>query len=109
MNWWEWLIYGTSWWLQAAGGLVVIAGLAFLLIRIFDLETALKILVPVGAVFAALAYGRRERQAGWNDAHAKGDRDADEAIDKARAARYDAARRDADAGRLRDDDGHRRD
>lgn len=109
MNWWEWLIYGAPWWLQAAGGAGLLIGAFVLLVRIFGLKTALQVGVPAAAVFAALVYGRRERQAGWNDAHAKGDRDADEAVDRANAARYDAARRNADASRLRDDDGHRRD
>lgn len=109
MNWWEWLIYGAPWWLQSIGGLVLLAGAFLLAVRLFGLEAALKGLVPVAAIFAALAYGRRERQAGWNDAHAKGERDAEDAVRKAKAARYDAARRNADAGRLRDDDGHRRD
>lgn len=109
MNWWEWLIYGTPWWLQAAGGLGVLAALGFLLVRLVGLETALKILPFLAAGFGALVYGRRERQAGWDDAHAKGDRNADDAISQAEAARAGAARRDADAGRLRDDDGHRRD
>ncbi|MFG1383257.1 hypothetical protein [Xanthobacter versatilis] len=105
----EWLIYGTDWRLQAAGGLVVLVGLALVLIRFFGWATALKIMTAVGAVFAALAYGRRERQAGWEDAHAKGERDAQGALDQAGRARADADRRNAEPGRLRDNDGYRRD
>lgn len=105
----EWLIYGTDWRLQAAGGLALLACLALALVRIFGLATTLKIMTAVGAVFAALVYGRRERQAGWKNAHAKGERDAQGALDQAGRARADADRRNAEPGRLRDDDGYRRD
>ncbi|MFG1347295.1 hypothetical protein V5F59_20580 [Xanthobacter autotrophicus DSM 431] len=105
----DWLIYGTGWRAQALGGLVVLAGLGFLLARLVGPARALRTMAIALGAFAALVYGRRERQAGWNDAHVKGERDADAAIDQAGRARADAVRRDADSRRLRDDDGYRRD
>ncbi|OYY86516.1 MAG: hypothetical protein B7Y61_06355 [Rhizobiales bacterium 35-66-30] len=59
-----------------------------------------------GLIFIA---GRRGAQQGWTDREAKGDRDAQRAIDVARDARADAEWGSRDAGRLRDDDGWRRD
>lgn len=106
----DWLIYGTDWRWQMAGGLALLAGLGVVAVRLFGLSAGLKMLAALGAVLAALAYGRRERQQGWSDAHAKGDRDAQDAIRKADRARAGAERRDADALGLRDhDDGYRRD
>lgn len=105
----EWLLYGTGWRLQALGGVLLLAGLGLLLARLVGPARAVRIMALAGGVFAALVYGRRERQAGWNDAHAKGERDANAAIAQAGRARADAHRRDADSGRLRDDDGYRRD
>lgn len=108
MSWADWLVYGTDWRLQAAGGGLVLLGIGAGLVRLVGLGNALKIMAPAAAVFAALAYGRRERQQGWADAAAAGERDARRSIDEARRARADAVRRDADPDRLRDDDGFRR-
>ncbi len=103
------LIYGADWKLQAAGGLLLLAGAGVLVVRIFGIAMGMRIMAAAGAVFAALAYGRRERQQGWKDAQAKGERDAEAAIAAAARARADADHRNADARRLRDDDAFRRD
>lgn len=105
----ELLIYGADWRLQAGGGLLLLAAMAVSAVRLLGFSAGLRIMAAAGAVFAALAYGRRERQQGWKDAQTKGERDAKTAIGRASRARADAARRNADARRLRDDDGHRRD
>ncbi len=109
MSFVEWLIYGAPWWLQAIGGAIFIVLVLIPLVRIVGLKNTLEIGAIVGAVFGALVYGRRERQQGWKDAQSKGERDAQSAIDQASRARADADLSNADPGRLRDDDGYRRD
>ncbi|MEP9368080.1 hypothetical protein [Xanthobacter sp. VNH20] len=97
----EWLVYQVPWWLLALLGLVgTLAAGWFLGLR-----------AALAAGLAALVFiaGRRGAQQGWTDREAKGERDAQRAIDAARDARAGAERRDRDAGRLRDDDGWRRD
>lgn len=104
-----WLTYGLGWqWpaLFAAGLLVAIAIPA---VRVLGLSTGLRISAAIGAVMVLLLHGRRQRQQGWQDAQKQGKRDADTAIERARDARADAGRRDADPDRLRSDDGWRRD
>lgn len=103
------LLYGGDWRAQAAGGVFLLAAFGFGLIRVLGLRNGLRILAAAGVVFIGLVYGRRERQRGWTDAREKGRRDAATAISKGQRARTDADRRNADARRLRDDDGHRRD
>lgn len=108
MTWWEWLIYGAPWWLQAAGGALLVGAVLIPLSRVIGLTRTLEAAAVAAAVLGALAYGRRERQQGWADREAKGKRDADHAIDAARKARADSDARSAGGG-LRDDDGWRRD
>ncbi|MFG1397193.1 hypothetical protein [Roseixanthobacter pseudopolyaromaticivorans] len=97
----EWLVYQVPWWLLALLGLAgALAAGWFLGLR-----------ATLAAGLAALVFiaGRRGAQQGWTDREAKGERDAQRAIDTARDTRADAERRDRDSGRLRDDDGWRRD
>lgn len=105
----EFLLYGAPWWLQAFFGALAVLLVLLPLARLVGLPRALRLGTAAGAVLAVLATLSRARQRGWADAHAKGDRDAQDALEKAAAARSDADRRSADAGRLRDDDGYRRD
>lgn len=104
------LIYAVDWRWQAIGGLVVVAALGLVVIRLLGLRLGLQVLGLVGAVYAALVYGRRERQQGRADAIAQGERDAQDAVDRAERARRAAHDRlTSRPGRLRDDDGYRRD
>jgi len=104
----DWLIYGTPWWLQAAGGAAIIVAACIPLVRLLGVSKALQAASIAGTIWAALTYGRRERQQGWQDKAEKVARDADKAINKAGKARADADAGNA-AGRLRDNDGWRRD
>jgi len=97
----QWLAYGVPWWLWAG-----LAGAAVLaLARVLGVRVAL----AAAALAAVLLAYRRGAQAGWTDRQAKGERDAQAAVDQADAARR-AAEHDADdPGRLRHSDGWRRD
>lgn len=105
----EWLVYNVPWWLQ--GGLLagLLVGGVLLLARFVGFKNALQVGAALAAVVGALTYGRRERQLGYQDREKKGDRDAQDALEAASRARLDAAARNGDAKRLRDDDGYRRD
>lgn len=93
--------YGVPWWLWGLAGLAG-AALAF---RFGGARGA----ALAGAVAALVVAHRRGAQGGYSHALEQGEKDAQHAIEAARAARDAAARRDGDAGRLRDDDGFRRD
>lgn len=83
--------------------LAVAAALA--VYRIFGWKQTLAALVGIGA-FLLYALGTRQGR----DAQIRKDiKDAQKAIDKARAARAAADRRNADPDRVLDDDGYRRD
>ncbi|MFG1423929.1 hypothetical protein [Roseixanthobacter liquoris] len=97
----EALVYQVPWWLLALLGVAAALAAGWFL----GLRAALAVGLA-GLVFIA---GRRGAQQGWTDREAKGERDAQRAIDAARGARAAAERDGRDAGRLRDDDGWRRD
>ncbi|TCT07608.1 hypothetical protein [Aquabacter spiritensis] len=104
----DFVVYAVPWWIQAAAGAGLIGtGLVFAA-RLLGMRAALKLAMAAGALLLALAAGRRARQRGWNDRQAKEKEDANRAISVARRARA-AADADSGAGRLRDDDGFRRD
>lgn len=93
--------YGVPWWLWALAALAA-AALAF---RLGGARAA----ALAGALAAIVVAHRRGAQGGYSHALEQGEKDAQHALDAARAARDAAVRRDGDAGRLRDDDGFRRD
>lgn len=102
-------VYAVDWRIWAALAVLALIGGWFLAARFLGVKAANQIVAAAGSFFAALLYVRRARQRGWDDAHEQGKKDADAAIDRARSARLDAVRRDADPERLREDDGFRRD
>ncbi|MFG1464228.1 hypothetical protein V5F77_15160 [Xanthobacter sp. DSM 24535] len=97
----DWIAYQLPWWVLAIPALVAVLAVA----RLAGLRAA----VTVGLAAAAILIGRRGAQQGWAAREAKGERDAQTAIERARDARAAALRRDGVAERLRDDDGWRRD
>jgi len=105
---WEMLVYGSPWWLQAAGGGLLAVPVLVLVARLFGLRQAGAVALGFGAVLAAFAHGRQARQQGWAERDAKGKRDAHAAIDLARVTRARSGERDG-GERLHDDDGWRRD
>ena len=100
-NLWEALAYGLPWWLL--GGLVM-AGLALVALR-FGWRAALL----AGTAGLLLIVDRRAAQRGWRDRQRKEDADEARNLETARLARLDAERAARDPGRLRADDGWRRD
>ncbi|MEP9379746.1 hypothetical protein ABLE91_23750 [Aquabacter sp. CN5-332] len=102
----EALIYGLPWWVQALGVAAAAIPALLFIARVIGAANALRLGAAAGAVLAALAYGRRQRQQGWSDRQAREERDAQDAIQVAQGARAAA---DASSGGLRDDDGFRRD
>lgn len=72
--------------------------------RVFGLRGALSALAAGAALFAYHSGDRR----GAARQIQKDKADADRAVERARRARADANRRNADPGRLRDDDGFKR-
>ncbi|MFG1350283.1 hypothetical protein [Xanthobacter autotrophicus] len=92
--------YGVPWWLWAVAGLLAVAAL----MRVAGPRAAL----AAAAVLAFVLAHRKGAQQGYSHAIKEGERDAERILDTARAARAGADRRDADARRLRDDDGFRR-
>lgn len=97
------LLFGGDW-SMALIALVTI-GAAVLVLRLFGLKGALGVLL-VGALLFARRSGEK---AGASIQIAKDKANADRAVQRAKEARADADRRNADVGRLRDDDGFRRD
>ncbi|MFS8039206.1 hypothetical protein ACI7BZ_19975 [Xanthobacter sp. AM11] len=95
------LAYGVPWWVLALPGLLAVVALA----RLAGPRAA----ALAGAVIALVLAHRRGAQAGFAHARRKGEDDARRSLDAAHAARAAADRRDGAAGRLRDDDGFRRD
>ena len=95
--------FGNDW------GLALIAatgvGAAVLAWRLIGWQAGASVIVAAAALFAFRAGERR----GATVQAAKEKADADRAVDRAQRARADADRRNADVGRLRDDDGFRRD
>lgn len=85
-----------------AGGVL---GLLYLAYRFGGIKGLAGALVATAALFVY----RKGRDEGRQAEVQKGREDAQVAINEAQAARRDAARRDADPERLRDDDGFRRD
>lgn len=96
----EWLAYGLPWWAWAVPALLGVLGL----MRLAGVRAGL----GAAAVAAVLLAYRKGSQAGWAAQRAKGERDAQEAVDRAARARRDAERDAGDARRLRDTDGWRR-
>ncbi|WP_188576090.1 hypothetical protein [Azorhizobium oxalatiphilum] len=93
--------YGLPWWVWALPALAVVLGLT----RLFGWRVGLGTL---GVLALVLAH-RRGAQRGWAGARAGEARHADEAVERAAQARSAADLAGADAGRLRDTDGWRRD
>lgn len=97
------LLFGGDLTLALIAG-VTLAGVV-LALRLLGPKAALAVLTA-GAI--AFAYRRGERVGAVRQIE-KDKADADRAVERARAARTDADRRNADPQRLRDDDGFRRD
>lgn len=108
LDWlWGFLIYTVPWWVWAT--LVVMAAAwVFVMIRFTVGPKAALMIVGGGLAVAAVAIlSQRSAKAGWDDRGKKDQADADKTLDRAHAARRDAAGRDADPGKLRQDDGFR--
>lgn len=95
------IYYAVPWWVWLFIGLTI----ALLVYRIWGLKAAL---AAATAALLATTY-RRGQQTGWRDRQRKEENDAERSINRAGAARLDADKRNADPGRLRDNDGFRRD
>ncbi|MEP9352031.1 hypothetical protein ABLE93_00380 [Xanthobacter sp. KR7-65] len=93
--------YGLPWWVWSLPGVAAVV----LLLRLFGPKAAAAAAVALALILAH----RRGAQAGRDHALKEGERDATKSLAAAEAARAAAARRDGTAGRLRDDDGFRRD
>lgn len=106
MSFVEALIYGLPWWGQALAGAAAVLPALLFIARFAGTANALRLGAAAGALLAAFAYGRRQRQRGWSDRQVREERDAQDAIRMAQRARAAA---DASSGGLRDDDGFRRD
>lgn len=91
-------------WLMALIAAATLAGFVAVW-RTFGLKPALAALAAGALIFAR----RSGERAGAATQAAKEKADADRNVQRASAARADADRRNADPGRLRDDDGFRRD
>lgn len=106
----EWLGYAVPWWVWTLPALAAVAAIVIPLVRIVGLSRALQIGGAVAAFLGGLIMIRRARQEGWNAREAKGERDAQAAMEEAERVRRDAMDRfTSRPDRLRDDDGHRRD
>ncbi|MFG1222771.1 hypothetical protein [Xanthobacter wiegelii] len=93
--------YGVPWWAWGISGGLAVA----VLLRLFGVRAA----GIAAAVLAVVLVTRRAAQRGYDRALKEGERDVSKSLSAARSARDAAARRDGDAGRLRDDDGFRSD
>lgn len=110
----DWLstfvLFHLPWWVWVPVALIIVAAIVIPLVRLVGLKRALEIAAAVAAALGGLILIQRARQEGWRAREAKGERDAQSAIDKAERARRDAYDQfTARPDRLRDNDGHRRD
>jgi len=97
----DWFLYAIPWWAKVGAGLIA----ALIILRLFGWKASVAALIAV----ATLGAVNRGQQQGWEARLKKDNRDADKAIERARAARADADRRNANAGELRKPDKYRRD
>lgn len=97
----DWLIYVLPWWVKVIAGLIVVG----IILRLFGWKATVAAMIAV----ATLGLVNRSQQQGWEARIKKDNEDADKAIARARSVRDAADRRNAAPGRLRDDDGFRRD
>jgi hypothetical protein len=98
----DWFLSLIPWWVW------VVAAVAAVVVvwRTLGWQGALAALAAIVAVFG---YGKG-RQEGWNERTAAGRKEADNAITRADQARADSMRdTSSNGGKLRDDDGFRRD
>ena len=103
----EWLDFGLPWEFWLAPAVVGAVAVFIAVCRVFGVRSALGAAGAFGAISLLIITRQRGRQEGWNKRIEKEERDAAETIQRA-----EKARRTADAspaGRLRDDDGFRRD
>ena len=99
---WQWIAYSVPWWVWALLGLVVVGAIQYFV-------GWKKALAALGVLAAIVLLGRA-RQQGWQDKVKADMKAADKLIAKANKARADAAKDlAAHPGKLRDDDGFRRD
>lgn len=100
-DWWQWY-----WW---AIVFIVASGGSYFVLRIYFGETVARY-VMWGILTGGLAFVLRTRtfQQAQEYERVKAERTNAKAIDKANKARADSERQ-SDSGKLRDDDGHRRD
>lgn len=108
----EWLIYQVPWWLWAGLALLLYAVGLYVAAAFFGWPRVRPFALPVLAVIGALSMVGRSRQQGWEDKVKADLRAADKHIERARRTREKADAAIAEQqrkGRLRDDDGFRRD
>lgn len=105
---WAWVIYTVPWWVWAILVLAV-AAWVFIMIRLAVGPKTALVIVGSGLAAAAVAIlSQRSAKAGYDARGKKEQKNADTTLDRAHDARADAAARDADPGRLRQDDGFKR-
>lgn len=107
----EWVIYGFPWWVWALLFLGLYALGLFLAAGIFGWKRVRPFALPFLAIIAAFAMLHRSRQEGWEDKVKKDLKAADKLIDRAAETRRRAEAEIAaqqKKGKLRDDDGFRR-
>lgn len=110
MSWlWSFLLYNIPWWVWAWAGLLALGVLAMWVRNVGGLKNALLITSAVALAIGAGILSVRGRQQGAEDQQQKEQTNANSTLDKVHDARRDAAARDDDPDRLRDDDGFRRD
>lgn len=105
---WGWIVYTVPWWVWAIL-VLAIAVWVFIMIRLAVGPKTALIIVGGGLAAAAVAIlSQRSAKAGWDDRGKKEQANADKTLDRAHDARADAAARDSDPGKLRQDDGFKR-
>lgn len=95
------------WELQALLALLALGGLLYFITVTFGINLARTVAIWGGAALAVLIFISRAFQRGQRYEIDRSNKAADDAISKANQARA-RADRDADSGRLRDDDGFQR-
>lgn len=108
----DWLIYQVPWWMWAGLALLLYAAGLYVAAAFFGWQRVRPFALPVIAVIGAIAMLQRSRQQGWEDKVKKDLKAADKLIDRAAETRRRAEAEIAaqqKKGKLRDDDGFRRD
>lgn len=110
LDWlWHLIVYSIPWWVWAVLA-VSIAIWVFIMIRLAVGPKTALVIVGSGLAAAAVAIlTQRAAKSGYEDRGREEQKNAETTLDRAHDARADAAARDADPDRLRDDDGFRRD